>query len=87
MQCVKLDNTYGHLKNVTFGVPQGSTLGPLLFNIYVSDLGLLQIKSKIFQYADDTALALEITDYCAGVKTFQADITEVIDWFSQNFIF
>ena len=41
-----------HLKNFEFGVPQGSVLGPILFNLYVSDMQNL-IDSSICQYADD----------------------------------
>ena len=52
-QFVQIDDTCSEVKNVNFGVPQGSILGPVLFNIYLDDL---QENVKYFQYADDTTI-------------------------------
>ena len=41
---------------VGFGVPQGSILGPVIFNLYVSDLSEQVKYSKTLQYADDTKI-------------------------------
>ena len=51
---VKVGNTESSLKTVTFGVPQGSTLGPLLFLLYINDFprSLKKLTFRIF--ADDT---------------------------------
>ena len=55
LQYVQIDDKKSSILTVTNGVPQGSILGPILFNIYVHDMAA-KTTAKCVQYADDTSL-------------------------------
>ena len=66
------------------GVPQGSVLGRLLFNIFRNDLLLLPTNSNINSYADDTHLFLHGLNPITTQTTLQSDLTLVSNWFQVN---
>ena len=55
---MSIENILSHLSELSFGVPQGSVLGPLIFCIYTIPLGAILRHHNIphVMYADDTQL-------------------------------
>ena len=52
-QRTKINSSYSASAEILFGVPQGSILGPLLFNIYICDLIIENSDNDIAHYADN----------------------------------
>lgn len=61
-QYVAINKYVSSTKSTAYGVPQGSILGPFLFNIYINDIVQIDPRVKFIIYADDTTLLISNDD-------------------------
>ena len=83
-QCVALQGTQSDYLIVEKGVPQGSTLGPLLFSIFINDLPDTCLQSQVQLYADDTVIYFSGSDLLQIQLSLQADFNRVQNWLHEN---
>ena len=83
-QCVRLEGVCSNFKTVKSGVPQGSLLGPLLFNIFINDLNFCVPKFVPLRlYADDTTAYL--SDVSPTILEFSfRKLQTLSSWFESN---
>ena len=84
-QYVILNNAQSTMLSVDYGVPQGSVLGPLLFLLYINDIGNipnLPAYPKIF--ADDTNIFINASNLIKLNRNCQDAIDRISDWMLAN---
>lgn len=66
------------------GTPQGSTLGPALFNLFINDIFKLKLNGKIVMYADDAAIEYTATSTAELDRMINEDLITLSEWFTAN---
>lgn len=79
-QHVVVHGQLSYNRAIDCGVPQGSILGPLLFNLYVNDIVRTDHNAKFIIYADDASLFFSARTIAEMVKNANAALHNLLQW-------
>ena len=83
-QCVKINNTYNNYNKIISGVPRGSILEPILFNLSINDLFFFHQDSSMHNFSDDNTLPAWGETLSKLIGTLESESNIAIDWFKKN---
>ena len=81
---VHVNGLNSEMKILNIRVPQGSTLGPLLFLIYINDMINCSDLLFLTQFADDSTITYSSLDLEQAIKTVEQEFNKVLDWLEAN---
>lgn len=80
-QRVKINNTYSSYRDLKYGVPQGSKLGPLFFILFVNTFVQL---CRAVAFADDTMIICEGENWLQAKRNVENALREIYIWLATN---
>lgn len=83
-QQVTINGFVSEFKPIKAGVPQGSILGPLLFNLYVNDIVNICANTKFIIYADDTSVFITGRDPSNLIEKGNVVLNKIHTWSIAN---
>ena len=83
-QRVKIGSSYSFWSDVKRGVPQGSILGPLFFNVFINDLFMFIESCEICNFADDNTLYSSGIELSSILENLKHDMKTILKWFRIN---
>ena len=83
-QGVKVNNNISNFMVLLSGVPQGSILGPILFNLFINDIIFVMKQSDFSNYADDNTISAWANSIRELVNKLESESEIAIKWFKDN---
>ena len=83
-QRTKINSEFSSWEEILFGIPQGSILGPLLFNIFLCDLFFEMNDEDFASYADDNTPFFVGNDLDEVIFKLQNASITLFQWFKDN---
>ena len=83
-QRVKLNEAYSSWKDIFYGVPQGSILGPSLFHIHLCELFYFSEDLDIASYANDTTIYMVGEKKESVISALETFSSLLFVWFNKN---
>ena len=81
---VKLSGCASDWMELLKGVPQGSILGPIFFNIFMSDIYATITRSSLYNYADDNTIAVICDTKQDAIEAMSRESEVAVDGFHVN---
>ena len=83
-QQIKINGILSSWSDIQKGVPQGSILGPQLFNVFINDIFYFVKKGTLYNYADDNTLTYGHPDFNVLTSVLESESNVLINWFKVN---
>ena len=83
-QRVKISSVFSKWLEILLGIPQGSILGPLLFNIFINDLFYFILETDICNFADDNTIYACNSSFSNVCNKLERELHRVNKWFHNN---
>ena len=83
-QRVKIGSTFSSYLEILRGVPQGSILGPILFNLFINDLMFFIQETEVCNFADDTTIYSCSPYFEEATLKLSNDTHLILNWFRIN---
>ena len=83
---VKLQEEQSAWKEQKRGCPQGSSFGPLLWNLFQNDLSIHRQSANLFMYADDHQVYTNDSDIHKATQTLRRQTEAVSQWYKENLL-
>ena len=85
-QRIKINTNFSSWSQLLQGVPKGSVLGPILFNIYLNDLFSMISDCEVCNYADDTTPFVCDRSLKNTLLRLEHETETIICWFESNYM-
>ena len=83
-QRVRINGVHSEWRTLSKGVPQGSIMGPALFNLFMNDIVFVLSQAEIYNYADDNSISVHAKTRNEAISRLREETKNLTTWFDQN---